>query len=118
MFAPSVPATSRESFRRAREFFPRHFPHEPYRVITCGSWLLDPTLTDYLPEDSNIVRFQRRFTLLPGAYDADEDIRRFVFGTVATPLERLTARTSLQQAVLEHVRAGGRWHYRAGRLAL
>jgi hypothetical protein len=115
---PLTPEACDESFRRAREFFPRHFPYEPYRVITCGSWLLDPTLAEYLPEDSNIVRFQRRFTLSPEVRDADEDIRRFVFGALSTPLDRLPAKTSLQQAVLAHLKAGGRWHSRRGRLAL
>lgn len=115
---PLAPEACDASFRHAREFFPRHFPDEPYEVITCGSWLLDPTLAKYLPEESNIVRFQRRFTLLPDVRDADEDIRRFVFGTVTTPLDRLTATTSLQRAVLTHLGAGGRWEFRTGRLAL
>ena len=115
---PLTPEACDASFRRAREFFPRHFPHEPYQVVTCGSWLLDPVLADYLPEDSNLVRFQRRFELLPGGQDAEEDLLRFVFGTLRTPLDRLPQRTALQRAVLTHMKAGGRWQRRIGRLPL
>src|SRR5262249_44275234 len=50
------------SFRRAATFFPEYFPTETPRLATCTSWLLDAHLADYLPSDSNIVRFQRRFT--------------------------------------------------------
>jgi hypothetical protein len=115
---PLTPEACEESFRLARAFFPRHFPAEPYDAVTCGSWLLDPVLAEYLPPESNIVRFQRRFTLLPGGEDASEDILRFVFGTLTTPLDRLPTRTTLQHAVAGHLRAGGRWQNRTGVLAL
>ncbi len=112
---PLTPAACDESFRFAQEFFPRHFPSEPYEVVTCVSWLLDPRLADLLPEDSNVVRFQRRFRLLPGhGRDAGEDLMRFVFGTLTTPPDELPARTALQRAVLAHLRSGGRWEARAG----
>jgi hypothetical protein len=115
---PLTPEACDESFRLARAFFPRHFPAEPYDAVTCGSWLLDPVLAEYLPPESNIVRFQRRFELLPGGEDAGEDILRFVFGTLTTPLDRLPTRTALQRAVAGHLRAGGRWQNRTGVLAL
>jgi GNAT domain-containint protein/N-acyltransferase family protein len=115
---PLTPEACDASFARAREFFPRHFPDEPYHEITCTSWLLDPALADYLPADSNIVRFQRRFELRPGGTDGVLDFVYFVFGTRSTPLEELTPRTALQRAGLAHLRAGGRWHNRTGRIAL
>ena len=115
---PLTPESCDASFRRAREFFPLHFSYEPYDAVTCTSWLLDPTLADYLPEESNIVRFQRRFEPMPGEYDAGEDVLRFVFGTLTTPLDELPTRTVLQRAVVAHLKAGGRWHGRTGRIAL
>jgi hypothetical protein len=60
---PITPTACDRSIVRAREFFARHFLAEPYRVTTCHSWLLDPQLAEYLPSDSNIVRFQNRFRL-------------------------------------------------------
>ena len=47
----------------AAEFFPRHFPGEAPRYLVCSSWLLDPELTERLPVHSNIVAFQRRFSV-------------------------------------------------------
>jgi hypothetical protein len=115
---PLTPSACDASFEWAREFFPRHFPDEPYRVVTCGSWLLDPALAEYLPADSNILRFQRRFELLPDGEDGDEDFLRFVFGTLTTPLEELPARTALQRAGIAHLKSGGHWQNRTGRLVL
>jgi hypothetical protein len=115
---PLTPESCDASFQHAREFFPRHFPYEPYEAVTCTSWLLDPVLADYLPEESNLVRFQRRFTLSPGGRDASEELLRFVFGTLTTPQDALPARTVLQRAVAAHLKAGGRWQNRTGRLAL
>jgi hypothetical protein len=115
---PLTPQACDASFRLAREFFPWHFPREPYHAVTCESWLLDPQLASYLPPESNLVRFQRRFELLPGGEDAGEDILRFVFGTLTTPVDRLPTRTVLQRAVAAHLRAGGRWQRRTGVVAL
>nr|WP_246001771.1 hypothetical protein [Allorhizocola rhizosphaerae] len=61
---PLPPAACDVAFARAAEFFPRHFPDEPYEVAVCMSWLLDPALADHLPAESNIVRFQRRFAIV------------------------------------------------------
>jgi hypothetical protein len=107
-----------DSVARAREFFPRHFPDEPYELVTCGSWLLDPQLAEYLPEDSNMVRFQRRFTLTPDVRDAGIEIFRFVFRRIDAELDELPQETTLERAVVAHVRAGRVWHDRRGWFAL
>ncbi|WP_306214848.1 acyltransferase domain-containing protein, partial [Actinoplanes sp. RD1] len=64
---PLTPAAIDASLDEGRAFFPRHFPQERYDAFACGSWLLDPQLREYLPEESNIIRFQRRFELEPYA---------------------------------------------------
>jgi hypothetical protein len=115
---PLTPECCDESFELAREFFPRHFPNEPYRVVTCASWLLDPQLAEFLPPESNIVRFQRRFQLLPGGRDGNRDVLRFVFHTRTTPLDALPQRTTLERAVVAHLRAGRHWRTRTGWLPL
>jgi hypothetical protein len=110
------------SLDEARAFFPRHFPDERFTAFSCGSWLLDPQLREYLPAESNIVRFQRRFALEPyeepEGIDADVEVLRFVFRTLNTPLDRLPRRTALQCAVLDHLRAGRHWHWRRGRFPM
>jgi GNAT-like C-terminal domain/N-acyltransferase N-terminal domain len=115
---PLTPRLCDESLQVARQFFPRHFPDEPYRIVTCDSWLLDPQLAEYLPPESNIIRFQRRFQLLPGWGEGNESVLRFVFHTLSTPLGELPQRTTLQRAVVSHMLAGGHWQTRAGWLAL
>ncbi|MEV0941480.1 acyltransferase domain-containing protein [Micromonospora wenchangensis] len=119
---PLTPEAVDASLDEAREFFPRHFPDEHHTAFSCGSWLLDPQLRDYLPEDSNIIRFQRRFELLPyvpaDGPDADVEVLRFAFRTLSTPLEQLPRRTALQRAIVDHLAAGGHWQWRHGRFPL
>lgn len=117
---PLTPDACDRSIAYAGEFFPRHFPErEPYRIATCGSWLLDPQLSEYLPETSNIIRFQRRFTPAPGWWlPGDEDVMRFVFGRVPESIEALPQRTTLERAVVEHLKAGRHWQVRNGWLEL
>ncbi|MEV0001837.1 acyltransferase domain-containing protein [Micromonospora sp. NPDC050980] len=116
---PLTPAAVDASLDAARVFFPRHFPDEHHTEFSCGSWLLDPQLREHLPEDANIVRFQRRFTLEPHAepegIDADVEVRRFVFRDLSTPLDRLPRDTALRRAVVDHLAAGRHWHWRVGR---
>ncbi|MFF5076414.1 acyltransferase domain-containing protein [Actinoplanes sp. NPDC000266] len=115
-----TPASVDESLDQARGFFPRHFPEERHDAFTCGSWLLDPQLLNYLPADSNIVRFQQRFDILPyeepEGLDADVEARRFVFRTLTTPLDQLPRDTVLQRAIIDHLKAGNHWQWRRGRL--
>ena len=87
-------------------------------TFSCGSWLLDPQLLEYLPEDSNIAQFQRRFELepyeAPEGPDADVEVLRFVFRTLTTPLDQLPRGTVLQRAIIDHLKAGRHWHWRRG----
>ena len=118
-FGPLSPRACDASFTHAREFFDRYFPEEAPGVAACHSWLLDAQLAEYLPETSNIMRFQRRFR--PAyQYDEphDEDIQRFVFGRVASDLAELAGRTTLERAVIDHLRMGRHWTAGAGWLLL
>ncbi|MEV1116115.1 acyltransferase domain-containing protein [Actinosynnema sp. NPDC049800] len=119
---PLTPEAVDESLDEARAFFPRHFPDEHFTAFACGSWLLDPQLREYLPEDSNIVRFQRRFDLEPyeepEGLDADVEVLRFAFRTLTTPLDQLPRRTALQRAIVDHLKAGHHWQWRRGRFPL
>ena len=105
---PLDPAACDASFARAREVFPAH------HTARCRSWLLDPQLAEVLPESSNIVRFQRRFELQADTADGNEDVLRFVFHTAEPNLDRLTPRTTLERALVAHMRAGRSWHVRTG----
>ena len=112
---PMTPAACDASIAWAHEFFPTHFPDEKPVVGTCNSWLLDPQLAEYLPADSNIMQFQRRFTLRPEKSVADNgNILRFVFHDTAPDLDALPQATTLQRAIVSHIKAGREWNSCAG----
>ena len=115
---PMDTAACDRSLARAAEFFPRHFPEESPRYLVCSSWLLDPVLAERLPERSNIVAFQRRFTVARCDEPDDEATMIFVFEDPARALSAYPRSSSLQRAVLEHLEAGGHWHGGRGWRAL
>ncbi|HZX04113.1 acyltransferase domain-containing protein [Kribbella sp.] len=100
---------------RARDFFRTHYPDEQYRFATCVSWVLDPQLTEYLAADTNLIRFQQRFTLLPET-DKDDSatVVEFLFKRPLAELDSLPRTTTLQRAVVDHIRAGRPWRFRTG----
>jgi hypothetical protein len=111
---PLSPDACDGSFRWARDFFTRHFPEDRPAVAMCNSWLLDDQLATYLAADTNIVRFQRRFHMLPGGHPADESVISFVFRMKPASLDDLPQRTTLERAIVSHLRAGGHWQSRSG----
>ncbi|MEQ4209686.1 acyltransferase domain-containing protein [Actinopolymorpha sp. B9G3] len=114
---PLSPQACDDSFAAARDFFARHYPGERYRIGVCGSWLLDSQLGEYLPADSNIVQFQRRFTIRTFPAN-DHSILRFVFGPDASDLDQLPRRTTLERAIIGHIKAGRHWRAGSGWLTL
>jgi hypothetical protein len=104
---PLSPGACAESLRRAKAFFARHFRETAYQTAVCHSWLLDSQLREYLPAQSNILRFQRRFTPRHLGWQDDESIQNFVIP--GTPLQR---------TVIEHLEAGRHWRVGSGWLAL
>jgi hypothetical protein len=115
---PLTPAACDDSFVYARPFFERHFPEYADAVVTCTSWLLDEQLAEYLPLDSNILQFQHRFRLVPGSRDSDASAFHFVFGRQPEAIDELTPRTTLERAMVQHVKDGRHWRLRTGWLRL
>jgi hypothetical protein len=116
--SPLDPAQCDASFEAAAAFFPRVFPAHASRLVVCTSWLLDEQLVDYLPAESNIVRFQRRFELVPGAEDYDDSICMWVFDRPSGALAEVSPRTQLERIVVDHLRAGHHWRLRTGWLEI
>lgn len=71
------------SLDNARKFFDKYFPEYKYKVFTCHSWLLDKTLTKYLPQSSNILHFSNRFKKVEE--DNSYDVLKYVFNWNITP---------------------------------
>jgi len=88
----------------AREFIAKYFPEMEYNAFVCGSWLLSPQLWDILGENSNIVKFGRRFRLNP-AKNGGSAVFYFVFNRPFTTdpshefLASLPENTSLQRVL-------------------
>jgi len=112
---PLNPDSCDASFARLPTAFKAIHPGEPPLVATCTSWLLDDQLSEYLSPDSNILRFARRFELVPGSLDNDEAVLHFVFGaSYEEDLDVLPQRTTLERAVVKHIRSGRHWRLRTG----
>ena len=108
---PLTPSACERSLALARAFFAEHFPEEPYEIAVCHSWLLDPQLKHHLPADSNIIRFQDRFELTHQETTPDDGVPvGFVFGDPELPVADLPRRSSVERAVVDHLRAGGHWY--------
>lgn len=107
---PLTPQACAESLALAREFFPA------YQHVICRSWLLDPQLAEYLQAESNIVRFQRMFTNYPRELDGDADVLECVFlaPNGRADIDDLPQDTSLERAVVKHLKADKHWHLRIG----
>lgn len=115
---PLIPAEVAKSFARAQEFFARFYPDEPYTTAMCGSWLLDDQLADYLPADSNMVRFLRLWHLIGKPGPGDGAVLDFVFRMPGAAVGDLPTRTTLERAVVEHLSAGKHWQTRDGWVSL
>jgi len=112
---PLTPGACDASFARLPTAFKAVHPGEPPLVATCTSWLLDDQLSEYLSPDSNILRFARRFELVPGSLDNDEAVLHYVFGAShEKELGALPQRTTLERAVVKHIRSGRHWRPRTG----
>lgn len=115
---PFDPASCDDAFRQAKAFYAQYFPETDYRIAVCHSWLMDPSLAEYLPASSNIVQFQRRFRL---AYQPEDDggsTLEFVFGHSDRPLDALPQTSTLERAVVAHLRSGRTWRGGMGWLEL
>jgi len=97
-----------DSLREAFTFFPKHFPERPVRACTCDSWLLDPHFQEYMPPDSNIVRFQQEMYLHP-VRGRNEGVVGQAFGSPLIDLQSAKANTALQRAVLQYIKNGALW---------
>ncbi len=109
---PLLPSACDDSFAQAASFF-----GDGYVRAVCDSWLLDEQLRDYLAPDTNIVRFQRRFTLTGDSMIADRDVIESVFGASADVAD-LPRETTLQRAIIDHLAEGRHWYQCRGWLSI
>lgn len=95
------------SMKKIKEFYHNYLPEVNWRGFVCHSWFLDPKLQEFLPKESNIVKFQKLGFLIPLSEKSDVVYR--VFGARAKQ-EGVTAvewKTSLQKLLGPYLRDGG-----------
>ena len=94
------------NYRRALEVFTECYPEHKIKAIRCRSWMLSHELRDILPPTSNIIAFQKKYTLYPIAAKG-EDVFLFVFNGYFGAPSGMPEDTSLQRAVKSIYLDGG-----------
>ncbi len=98
------------SFAAAKDFFSRYFPEVTYKCFTCFSWLLDDTLEQFMRQDANILKFQRRFQVV----DKIESLNILQFtvnwGINKENMDSFTPTNSFTQKAMEFVKNGGAFY--------
>ena len=89
-----------KSFEMAKEFF-----GDFYVAYMCDSWLLSPVLKDFLPENSNIVKFQNLFEIIKVHHDFPQGEER-IFQDVRKDKENYPENSSLQKKAKRYILEG------------
>ena len=101
-----TPEECQNAFLAARAFFAKHFPEYKYAYFTCNSWLLDPTLVEFMSRDSNIITFGNMFHRVHtgiGNYMLDY---LYPIGTKLETLPDVTPKNRLAAAIKDALLAG------------
>ncbi len=99
--SPLFPEECSRSFEKAREFF-----GPGYLYFDCYSWLLSPRLNELLGEESNIIRFQKRFQIYAVYYGHPQAENR-IFGFVSEDKSKYPEVSSLQKKAKAYYQKGG-----------
>ncbi len=113
MHIPSsgVPLTDEvrfDSYRKAWQAYRRYFPDGKVLIGTT-TWLLYPAHRQFLPENSNILRFMDDFELV--SFEIKDRFYydwRIFGGDAGKPCDELPRDTSLRRAYADWIAAGGR----------
>ena len=96
----------RQSYLDAWTLLNRTFPEYADAPVYCHSWLLSPTLSQLLPQDSNILKFQRFFRITP-LDTPSTGVLQWVFKNPHLPVEQFPENTSLQRKLKAYLLDGG-----------
>ncbi len=103
------PSAVDRSLKNAGTFFRKYYPETGHAKYCCHSWLLDSQLRKMLTAESNIIRFQNRFTIYD-AGEADPEFVEWVFPKNAadqTDYAAFPEDTSLRRNMKKHLLSGG-----------
>lgn len=96
-----------ESFGYVGSFMANYFPEVDYKAFVCSSWLLDTNLRHFVGPESNMLKFQNRFTVglsHRNGFSVYDDIFQV---PKHCPLEELVPTNRFQREILAMLKAGG-----------
>ena len=99
------------SFNLAVEFFSTYFPQDQFKAFVCNSWLLDNQFQNFLPQNSNIVKFQKELFLF-SIVSNQNDILKAIFGNDYSNFAKIEPKTTLHKVDIQHLLKGN--HFRGG----
>ncbi len=102
------PEVLRPSLASGLQEFYRIFPEYVGQPVYCHSWLLSPQLKDFLPEGSNILKFQELFEIQADTVPGN-DVLLWVFKNPRLPREEFPENTSLQRKLKRFLLDGGQF---------
>lgn len=111
------PEILRPSIKAGLAEFYRLFPEYEGKPVWCHSWLMSPLLKDFLPENSNILRFQELFDIEPDEIPGT-GVLLWVFRNPKLPKEAYPEHTSLQRKLKQFFLNGGQFLEGKGYLRL
>ncbi len=105
-----TPGAAQDSFRRAKEFY-SSLPDSEKRpkAVICSSWIFNPNLPEFLPEDSNLVRLLRRVHPVPRSSSPTDGLWFIFLHEGEFKTESAPRDSSLRRAVLDYIASGHRW---------
>lgn len=89
-----------KSIEEAKTFF-----GDVYEAYICDSWMLSPVLQKFLPEESNIVRFQKLFEIIRVYHDYPQGEGR-IFQNIRNDKENYPENSRLQREAKKYVLEG------------
>lgn len=102
------PELLRPSLKEGLAEFRRIFPECAGRRVYCHSWLMSAQLKDLLPENSNILRFQELFDIIPDPLPGT-GVLQWVFKNPQLPPEDYPENTCLQRKLKRFFLEGGQY---------
>ena len=110
-----------KSVDMAKEFFKEYFPEFPNNKYMCFSWLLYPGNKNFMPENSNILKFQSMYEIvvekeepqppylwLYGVKLKNADLMKNKKETGSYGfIDQLPQKSSLQKSTVEYIKNGG-----------
>ncbi len=110
-----------KSLQMAKEFFTKYFPEYPNNKFMCHSWLLYPHNRDFMPENSNILKFQKLFEIVESK-ESPQQTYLWLYGKKFKTadlmknkketgsygyVDKIPQKSSLQKSTAEYIKNGG-----------